>query len=56
MQGGNPIVWPPYTRNYDKLTSHLNPVEILNLQKHLQSANISYNILLTKLVYNIFAD
>ena len=31
------------TRNYEKLTGHLNPVKILNLQKHLQSANILYN-------------
>ena len=31
-----------YTRNYEKLTGHLNPVKILNLQKHLQLANILY--------------
>ena len=29
--------------DYEKLTGHLNPVKILNLQKHLQSANILYN-------------
>ena len=31
------------TRNYDKLTGHLNPVKILNLQRYLQLANILYN-------------
>ena len=44
--------WPPtqlgrqpasyslsHTGNYDKLTGHLNPVKILNLQKYLQLAN-----------------
>ena len=34
---------PNSTRNYEKLTGHLNAVKILNLQKHLQSANILYN-------------
>ena len=31
------------TRNYDKLTGHLNPVKILNLQRYLQLANKLYN-------------
>ena len=33
----------PDTRNYEKLTGHLNPLKILNLQKHLQVTNILYN-------------
>ena len=38
------ILEPPYhTGNYKKLTDHLNPVKILNLQKYLQLANILYN-------------
>ena len=41
--GGGRKNLPLHTRKYEKLTGHLNPVKILNLQKHLQSTNILYN-------------